>query len=659
MVPVREVQLNLFEKALTGYRVSIPVESSLLREGIQQYLAAYPVQPLVLEEGILFDNFSYPPITTARPITLYYRLQSVESVFTELTLVGLYGYQQSITVHQQPDLALRMLLDLSEMVQGLTGNPIDFDALFERQSVSEIQNRYESRKEQNYMDFFVQRQGEFIGSDQGTLVKTNPFGENKPENFATDDQVVAAITARFRNYVEQNRSDVSPFVNDSASSQILWYRDSLQRLQTQYEALLGRSPDTLIIRDTFQQTQLETLFSDTLLQVDSFPKIDTLFIYDTLRFSTTDTLLLRDTLVMRDTLVQIDTVPHVDTLRLPQLRVDTVQVAAQASQLDSLRGIIQHQDRSLKALRQQSDSLRRLSSRDAKDESQLQIMQVRLNQLQETNQRLLAQQSETNTQTAEYVQLQQVHEQLKGRYSFQARMLENAVIQADSLRLLSGFLQDENEYLQQSRDSLAQEILVLDPESPAAKVRREVYLRQLSQLVEAQQNQSRREVDLTRREKQIYQRERYLAEYELTGKDQSLLGRIIQLENQLNTLERENQNLKEQSGSGKEFAPTPTRLPDQPEIQGFRFDPQVASNFAREQILAWFQVRGMDPSLRRPLRFVDVLLPGFSNEPLTLSFYELSSEKWILTFRKESGEAIQPQEVPIGELNKLLNEIFR
>ncbi|MEL6842869.1 MAG: hypothetical protein AAFP02_06600, partial [Bacteroidota bacterium] len=111
VVPVREVKLTVFEKQVTGYRVSIAMGREDLRAGIKQYFAGYATSPIRMQEGLIFENLTYPPITTAKPITLYYMLGEQEGIFTELTLVGLYTYQQDISVHSFPDLSLRMLLD--------------------------------------------------------------------------------------------------------------------------------------------------------------------------------------------------------------------------------------------------------------------------------------------------------------------------------------------------------------------------------------------------------------------------------------------------------------------------------------------------------------------------------------------------------------------
>ncbi len=609
IVPVREVQLKLFEKNLTGYRVSLPVPRLALQTAIRQYLAAYPVEPLVLEEGMIYENIDYPTITTARPITLYYLLQPVEEVFTELTVIGLYDYQHPITVHSQPDLALRMLLDLSEFVQGLTGNPVDFDALFARQSVTEITQRYESRKEQNYMDFFVEREGESIGSEGGTLLRENPFGENRPDNFGTDDQVVQAITERFSNYVAQNRSDSSPFLDDQGRGQILAYRDSLRQMQGQLAGL---------------QTRIDTLLSRPL------PVADTVLL-EKIRLDSSRWVRQQENLTVLET----------------QLATAEAQNQQLTFRWDSLNAV-------LSARRQPTEPELPIT-----DQPDLAALSIRMKQLEQTNQRLQETVSRQERQENEYVRLQQTHQQLRDRFAFQTRIAEMNSFRADSLSVLTISLRQENDFLNESRDSLANELMVLNPNSEAARVRREVYRRQLAQLVESQQKQGNRELELTKREKQIDQRERYLAEFELTGESQALLSRIIQLENQLSILAKENKILKVKVGSEKNFQLSPYTLENPPNLQGYRFDPGVAPTFAREQILAWFQIRGMNPQQRKPLRFEQVLLPEISPQLLALSFYELESGRWLLSFTSEAGKPIQPQDVPVGELTQLLQEIFR
>jgi hypothetical protein len=605
IVPVREVQLNVFEKSLTGYRVSLPLDRSQLQNGIQQYFAAYPVSPLILENGIIFENFDYPAITTSRSITLYYLLNPVEDVITELTLVGLYDYQNPITVHQYPDLALRMLLDLSEMVQGLTGDPVDFDALFSRQSVSEVMRQYENRKERNFMNFYVQREGEFIGSDQGTLVRENPFGDNRPENFETEDQVVAVIQNRFKNYVAQNRSTSSPFLDPNSSQQVAYLRDSIRRMQ---ERLLALNQ----VNDSLQ------LENQTLAQPDTVP-----------------------------VLAQVDTVYLT--------RLDSTLQASWQLATDSLLRI---QDSLTLALQNQAEVAEKPVLTPT-EQNRLQALEIQLAQLKQQNASLTKEAARLQQQEKELLQLQIQQNQLQDQLALRGRIINFNQVRTDSLFLVNAALARENALLNASRDSLAEELMVLNPESKAARIRREVYRRQLEQLVEAQQNQTRREQDLVRREKLVSQRERYLAEFELTGEPQALLSRIIQLQNRIKALERERDRLKSSTPDVRNLRAEIYRLKAPPGVRGYRFDPEVASAFAKEQILAWFLMRGMTPGGRIPLRFEEVILPSLAEGLLNMEFYELENDRWLLALSKADGSAIQPEDVPVEEVNKLLKEIFR
>ncbi|MFK7925334.1 MAG: hypothetical protein AB8H47_25485 [Bacteroidia bacterium] len=743
VVPVREVRLKVFEKDVTGYRVNISIPKEELKAGIQRYFAAYPLSPVRMQEGLIYENLAYPPITSARPITLYYMLTEQEGIFTELTLVGLYTYQQDISIHSFPDLSLRMLLDLSEMIQGLTGDPIDFDALFERQSVAEIRQRYQDRKERNYMDFYVQREGDWIGSDEATLIKENPFGENRPENFETDGQVVELISNRFKRYVDQNRSQTSPFLNDSSQQQFMVWRDSsallsqkIQALELRQDSLLAMIPDSagvdtvyvtettfdssmidamsVTIADLDKQVQLLELKlalsqerSDSLRttarrspqeQIDSLSlptaRIDNIFLTE-VRVDTISVPELRvDTVLLTET--RIDTIrlsdAAVDTIRIPELRVDTIRltdlrvdtIRLTDTRIDTVRltdvqvDTIRLTDIRLDTIRipelrvdtitivelrvdtvkvpfiQESPEVvtnPEIASQNAKTEAKLAQLNRRNSVLEEENIKLQG-------ISAEYDKLNVRFAQLKDRFELRGRVLEESGRKVDKLESRSIRLTQDNLVLLTERDSIAQELMILNPESEAARLRREVYRRQLDQLTETQQSQTRREQELARREKQIEQRERYLAEFESTGENQALLSRIIQLENQLKTQEQENERLrKELKQNQRNFQTTITKVPALGTV--YRFKTGVNEDFAKEQILAWFRLRAIYPQQQKPMQFEDVLIPSISNELLKLSFVSLSNGWWTVNFQVTSDDGILLLAPSILEVEGLLAEIFR
>lgn len=688
VVPVREVRLKVFEKEVTGYRINIAIDKEELRAGIQGYLSAYPQSPVRMQEGLIYENFEYPPITSARPITLFYMLNEQEGIFTELTLVGLYSYQQDINVHRFPDLSLRMLLDLSEMIQGLTGDPIDFNALFERQSVEEIRRTYQDRKERNYMDFYVQREGDWIGSDDGTLVKENPFSENRPENFETDEQVVELISNRFKRYVAQNRGRTSPFLSDSSQQQFMVWRDSsayllgqLQKLAEAQDSLLALIPDsseldTVYITESTVDSSMIDAMSATIADLDqhvqqlelklalSQERSDSLRLLterspqeqskDSLNLAVAriDTVFLprRTPLTMRDTLKVFET--RVDTVYLTETQIDTIKITER--QIDTLK-IVELQIDTVEvpvlAESPEVDQQAELAANEAK-------LQAKLEQLNKRNSVLEEENAKLSGISAEYDKLNVRFEQLKDRFELRGRVLEESGRKIDQLESRSIRLTQDNLVLLAERDSFAQELMILNPESEAARLRREVYRRQLEQLTETQQAQTRREQELARREKQIEQRERYLAEFEATGDNQSLLSRIIQLENQLKTQEQENERLRNAAKqSQKNFQLSTTNSPS--EGTAFRFKTGVNEDFAQEQILTWFRLRALFPSAQKPLKFNEVLIPSISNELLSLSFVSLGNGWWTISFQAKTEGGMENIVPSNQEVEGLLTEIFR
>ncbi|MEO0468245.1 MAG: hypothetical protein AAF206_01395 [Bacteroidota bacterium] len=243
-LPVQEVQTSIHEKAVTGYRVLLGRSVLTVREGIQSHLSDFGEKALDFEGVLIYENIAYPPITSARPVTLYYFVKNIEDLMTEITLVGIYDYQQIITAEHTPDLALRMLLDFSELTKGVTGDSLAFDPIFNRTSVTDLLAKYEDRKARTTLDFFVEQQQDRIAAGPDMLVRNDPFSKKRPDNFDTDDKIVAEMSTRFRNYTTRSGDNTSPFLKPGTAKRVAILEDSLHNVQDQL-ALLSQDRDAL------------------------------------------------------------------------------------------------------------------------------------------------------------------------------------------------------------------------------------------------------------------------------------------------------------------------------------------------------------------------------------------------------------------------------
>lgn len=240
VIPVNEVQTSIHEKQVTGYRFTIKKSHKAVRSAIRRNFDSYPISPTILEGIIIYENLLYPPVTSTHPITLYYLLENVEGIFTNLTVVGMYDYQRSINSRDYPDLSLRLLLDVSEIVEATTGDTLQFDHIFQQTTASSLQEKYKDRKAQNDYDFYLVRKQDWVGDEGATLMKTDPFGDKKPKNIKGEDELVAQISQRFDKYVEKTERSGSPFADRSSVRQIQVFQDSIVQLK---EALaLARLP---------------------------------------------------------------------------------------------------------------------------------------------------------------------------------------------------------------------------------------------------------------------------------------------------------------------------------------------------------------------------------------------------------------------------------
>jgi chromosome segregation ATPase len=606
-VILRPTELTLFEQQLPAYRFTLQPAPDSVQRGIRRYYAAYPFTPLVFEDLLLYERVSYPPISTAEPITLYFQPEALPGGLTELTVAALYDYQTPIFHETQPDLALRLLLDLSELVRSLSGDSLQFEGVLTSMSLEELTERYEARREQNTYGFYVERLRDWVGDEGETRVKADPFSANRPENFDTEDKIVAQLSARLSRYQAQVSLEGKEAVEGYA------LRDSLREQQ----AALARRNDSL----RWQQRRIDSL-QQALAQRPALPPSDSL----------------------QTLLAQADSLTTWRT-EAEQLRAE---VQAQRALALRYRDTTERLHRELGSLEQAQSRLERDSERMS---SRAAVWAGRYDSLQQVYRDTLARVTGLRSELARLAALQET----------QVAAISGLSRRYDSLQQAFGQQRRLLTEVQRRSDSLRQEVSVLDPGSEVADVRRDIYLRQLAQLEAAQQRLAQREWELDGREKRVTQREKFLAETEADRTAEALLIRITGLEAQVDRLTAR----AEQVARSPEVRIEPATIDREGVlIPGFAVKSPASETFLREQLMSWFRLQDLPLPSGDPLRAQAVPLPGIE-EPLDLRL-AISSRRGqgqvvFCTFRRPSGQFLDPagRDLDSARARALLQEIFR
>lgn len=178
---------------------------------------------------------------------------------------------------------------------------------------------------------------------------------------------------------------------------------------------------------------------------------------------------------------------------------------------------------------------------------------------------------------------------------------------------------------QQQIDSLQQLIITLSPESEESKARRAIYLRQLTQLEDAQNLLIERGWEVAMREKRVGQREQFLATQEEEPEKAGLLQRIGELEAQLQEM-----TSTEPGRRTVTIEPGVLRVGNQ-EIPAFSLRTNLPASWAQEQLLAWSRIYNLKVTGDEVFMIQSSELPGMSG----LRY------RWQTTFlERESGSIL-------------------
>lgn len=267
--PVQVVETRVLGRSFPGYQVTVRKARPELRQGIQAWLSRLIPITANFEDLVIAEQVNYVPITTAAPITLFYQLEDVESVMTELTVVAIYDQREPIHTQSFPDLSLRLLLDLDAMLQRISGDSLNIDPIFEDLGMQALLDRYAARKAETESRFFVEQGDDEVIERNDLRLEQDPFKGLAPNLFETEDAIVQEISRRFDSYLARmpEPQDAPAAQAQQAEAQYVRTVDSLQnrlalilrhhrRLRLMVEAQ-GKNADTLEARTLTLQRALE------------------------------------------------------------------------------------------------------------------------------------------------------------------------------------------------------------------------------------------------------------------------------------------------------------------------------------------------------------------------------------------------------------------
>lgn len=207
-------------------------------------------------------------------------------------------------------------------------------------------------------------------------------------------------------------------------------------------------------------------------------------------------------------------------------------------------------------------------------------------------------------------------------------------------------------------DSLQQLIITLSPESEESNARRAIYLRQLTQLQESQNQLVERGWEVAMREKRVGQREQFLAAQEEDAEKAALLQRIGELEAQLQEL-----TTAESDRKALIVEPGVLRIGEQ-EIPAFSLRSNLPASWAREQLLAWSRIYKLKVKGDEILLIRSTELPGMAGVQYQwqTTFLERESGSILYaTFQTPDGQYLNIRDGSLESKQaiRLLQEVFQ
>lgn len=229
-ISVIEVSTAIYNKPLYGFRFLAPIPANVFRQVIHQHFSNYNATDF--SEVVLLDQIKYPIISEEQNITLYFVLRSIENA-CEVTVCGQYAQSQYITVTNSPDLAMRLLLEISKMTEAALQTSLDIAPVFANQLPQTIVERYRYRHEETERDrnLLVGAQIQSSEAPQ-VLMQNSPFSANAAPPNTADAPIAEMLSERFGRYIADQTHQPTTAAMAACQNQ----RDSLvQQLQASRE----------------------------------------------------------------------------------------------------------------------------------------------------------------------------------------------------------------------------------------------------------------------------------------------------------------------------------------------------------------------------------------------------------------------------------------
>ncbi len=262
-LPVRLAEFQVYDKAVEGFELLLPLSAGVLRESLVAHLQANTSPSSIFEDLVLCEQVRYAPISVWQPISLIFLLEPASPHTARLRVAALIDYKTSITPRQFPDLALRLLLDLDLLVRNATGQSLDFDALYAGLSTNELRQQYENRLAQQRWNLVAERRPEEVVQNAGLYLRASGISADSSAERLSDEAVVGEMSRRLENYLSNASLALSPSVPtmpapDSLSRQ-MWQRE--QNRADSLEKIVGEQAAQLALREEEMQGLLARLSS--------------------------------------------------------------------------------------------------------------------------------------------------------------------------------------------------------------------------------------------------------------------------------------------------------------------------------------------------------------------------------------------------------------
>ena len=197
-VKVKEIRVSLFNKQVTGFHMVFDRNIKVAKGAIVKFVERVRgAKGFEFENTIIFENINYPAITKNKEISLYYLLHELPGNYTEVTVVAMYDFKQSVNTRDFPDLSLKMLADLSELVRRITGENTRFhDVLFDGRSAEEIAEKTPIKP---YGEDAIEHFEEEEVENNNVLIRENPFADPKMWSEGQDSSLMARLLEQAKN----------------------------------------------------------------------------------------------------------------------------------------------------------------------------------------------------------------------------------------------------------------------------------------------------------------------------------------------------------------------------------------------------------------------------------------------------------------------------